>query len=83
MPDYPHLRIESNPDGVRTITLDPADKLNAVNSRHAALPFYIDEESALSCQRRRENVSAGRSKTASPRGAKCPTGRLFAARQTG
>jgi replicative DNA helicase len=24
------------------------DKLNAVNSRHAALPFYIDEESALS-----------------------------------
>jgi len=37
----------------------------------------------LGCQRRRENVSAGRSKTASPRGAKCPSGRLFAARQTG
>ena len=31
MPDYPHLRIETSSEGVRTITLDRADKLNAVN----------------------------------------------------
>jgi hypothetical protein len=34
------------------------------------------------CQRRRENVSAGRSKTASRRDAKCPHGTALAARQT-
>src|SRR2546421_4342590 len=32
---------------------------------------------ATVCQRRRENVSAGRSKSASRRGAKCRTGRLL------
>jgi 2-(1,2-epoxy-1,2-dihydrophenyl)acetyl-CoA isomerase len=31
MTDYPHLLIDTTPDGVRTITLDRADKLNAVN----------------------------------------------------
>jgi 2-(1,2-epoxy-1,2-dihydrophenyl)acetyl-CoA isomerase len=31
MSDYPHLLVETTPDGVRTITLDRADKLNAVN----------------------------------------------------
>ncbi len=31
MTDYPHLRLDDTPDGVRTITLDRADKLNAVN----------------------------------------------------
>ena len=31
MPDYPHLLVETTSDGVRTITLDRADKLNAVN----------------------------------------------------
>ena len=31
MPDYPHLRVETTADGVRTITLDRAEKLNAVN----------------------------------------------------
>ena len=31
MPDYPHLLVETSVDGVRTITLDRADKLNAVN----------------------------------------------------
>ena len=35
------------------------------------------------CQRRRENASTGRSKTASRMDAKCPHGRAFAARQTG
>jgi 2-(1,2-epoxy-1,2-dihydrophenyl)acetyl-CoA isomerase len=32
MPDFPHLRIDTTADGVRTITLDRAEKLNAVNS---------------------------------------------------
>jgi 2-(1,2-epoxy-1,2-dihydrophenyl)acetyl-CoA isomerase len=36
MPDYPHLRIDTTPDGVRTITLDRADKLNAVNGALAS-----------------------------------------------
>lgn len=36
MADYPHLRLESTPDGVRTITLDRADKLNAVNGTLAS-----------------------------------------------
>ncbi|MEO6529133.1 MAG: enoyl-CoA hydratase-related protein [Gemmatimonadaceae bacterium] len=31
MTDYPHLRIDTTPDGVRTIILDRAEKLNAVN----------------------------------------------------
>ena len=31
MTDYPHLLVETTADGVRTITLDRADKLNAVN----------------------------------------------------
>jgi 2-(1,2-epoxy-1,2-dihydrophenyl)acetyl-CoA isomerase len=31
MPDYPHLRLENTDDGIRTITLDRAEKLNAVN----------------------------------------------------
>ena len=31
MTDYPHLLIDTTPDGVRTITLDRADRLNAVN----------------------------------------------------
>jgi 2-(1,2-epoxy-1,2-dihydrophenyl)acetyl-CoA isomerase len=36
MAAYPHLRIASTPDGVRTITLDRADKLNAVNGALAS-----------------------------------------------
>ena len=36
MPDYPHLLVETTADGVRTITLDRADKLNAVNGALAA-----------------------------------------------
>src|SRR4051795_11942641 len=31
MTDYPHLLVDTTPNGVRTITLDRADKLNAVN----------------------------------------------------
>jgi 2-(1,2-epoxy-1,2-dihydrophenyl)acetyl-CoA isomerase len=31
MPDYAHLRVDTAPDGVRTLTLDRAEKLNAVN----------------------------------------------------
>jgi hypothetical protein len=44
------------------------------------IDLYTDEGV---CQRRRENVSAGRSKTASRRDAKCPHGKAFATRQTG
>ena len=36
MTDYPHLLVETTADGVRTITLDRADKLNAVNGALAA-----------------------------------------------
>jgi 2-(1,2-epoxy-1,2-dihydrophenyl)acetyl-CoA isomerase len=36
MSDYPHLRIDTTADGVRTITLDRADKLNAVNGALAS-----------------------------------------------
>ena len=36
MTDYPHLRLETTPDGVRTVTLDRADKLNAVNGALAS-----------------------------------------------
>jgi len=36
MTDYPHLRVDTSADGVRTLTLDRADKLNAVNGALAA-----------------------------------------------
>lgn len=36
MDDYPHLRIADTTDGVRTITLDRADRLNAVNGALAS-----------------------------------------------
>ena len=46
MPDYPHLRAETTSEGVRTITLDRAEKLNAVNSALAnALVDALDDAS--------------------------------------
>src|SRR6476661_6173839 len=43
MPDYPHLRL-SDADGVRIITLDRAEKLNAVNGALAsALADALDD----------------------------------------
>jgi len=46
MADYPHLRIETTSDGVRIITLDRAEKLNAVNSALAnALVEALDDAS--------------------------------------
>jgi 2-(1,2-epoxy-1,2-dihydrophenyl)acetyl-CoA isomerase len=44
MPDYPHLRLETSGAGVRMITLDRAEKLNAVNSALAeALVGALDD----------------------------------------
>ncbi|MDB4916428.1 MAG: enoyl-CoA hydratase [Gemmatimonadetes bacterium] len=40
MADYEHLRIDTTADGVRTITLDRPDRLNAVNS---ALAFSVGD----------------------------------------
>ena len=36
MPSYAHLRSETSPDGVRTLTFDRPDRLNAVNGALAA-----------------------------------------------
>src|SRR3954471_21882081 len=45
MPDYPHLHL-SDADGVRTIMLDRAEKLNAVNGALAfALADALDDAS--------------------------------------
>ena len=54
----------------------PADPLELIRQNRA---LYV----AAGFQRRRENASTGRSKTASRMDAKCPHGRAFAARQTG
>jgi len=44
MSDYPHLHLATTPAGVRTITLDRAEKLNAVNSALAtALADALDD----------------------------------------
>ena len=40
MTDYQHLRVETSPEGIRTITLDRPDRLNAVND---ALAFSVGD----------------------------------------
>jgi 2-(1,2-epoxy-1,2-dihydrophenyl)acetyl-CoA isomerase len=47
MADHSHLRIETSEQGVRTITLDRAEKLNAVNSALASALASALEEAAL------------------------------------
>ena len=40
MTDYQHLRVETSPEGIRTIVLDRPDRLNAVND---ALAFSVGD----------------------------------------
>jgi 2-(1,2-epoxy-1,2-dihydrophenyl)acetyl-CoA isomerase len=47
MPDHQHLHVETTPAGVRTIILDRADKLNAVNGALAASLVAALREAAL------------------------------------
>jgi enoyl-CoA hydratase/carnithine racemase len=61
MPDYPHLLVETTADGVRTITLDRADKLNAVNGALAAsFPAAVADAAAADAVRVVVVTGAGR-----------------------
>jgi 2-(1,2-epoxy-1,2-dihydrophenyl)acetyl-CoA isomerase len=61
MADYPHLRVETTADGVRTITLDRADKLNAVNGALAAsFPSAVADAAAEDAVRVVVVTGAGR-----------------------
>jgi 2-(1,2-epoxy-1,2-dihydrophenyl)acetyl-CoA isomerase len=61
MSDYPHLRIETTGDGVRTIVLDRAEKLNAVNGALAvALAAALDDASGEDAVRVVVITGAGR-----------------------
>ncbi len=61
MTDYQHLRTETSPDGVRTLTLDRAHRLNAVNSALAAsLTMALHDSAAADDVRVVVIVGAGR-----------------------
>ena len=65
--------------------IEQGEELHCRRCAKGGLPdFYRTHfDDRAGCQRRRENASTGRSKTASRMDAKCPHGRAFAARQTG
>src|SRR5438105_2459084 len=75
-------RLIGYPDTVGTNLLIIADHyqflcdIEKEEALNAKLACFVDDHEVV-CQCRRENVSAGRSKTASWRGAKCPTGRFL------
>ena len=61
MTDYPHLLVETTTDGVRTLTLDRADKLNAVNGALAlSLSAAVADAAAADAVRVLVITGAGR-----------------------
>ena len=64
-------------EGVRLANYDVVCAVEADRDACRTHSTNFPEVPLFACQCRRENVSAGRSKTASRRGARCPTGRFL------
>src|SRR5437764_8874555 len=73
----PRCRKDLVEEGLFARRRDLFAELSVVFMDTTSLSFEGRGGEELGCQCRRENVSAGRSKTASRRGAKCPTGRFL------